>query len=72
MKEQRTLCARCAKNYIDAGYTLRRDYSVTIKEPCDICGRADGWQWWIEGVWQRNGRYDSMQAKHGATAEKKY
>lgn len=53
MIEQRTLCYRCANNYRDAGYIIRRDYSITIKDACDICGRM-GWQYWIEGVWQKN------------------
>jgi len=42
MREQRTLCWRCANDYKEAGYNLERDYSVKTKEPCDKCGRM-GW-----------------------------
>ena len=42
MREQRTLCYRCANDYRDAGYIIRRDYSVTIKDACDICSCAYG------------------------------
>ncbi len=47
MKEERTLCHRCANDYRDAGYEVKRDYTVTVKDTCDICGRY-GWQYWVD------------------------
>lgn len=47
MREQITLCAKCAGNYRIAGYFLWKDYSNPTKEVCDICSRA-GWVYWIE------------------------
>lgn len=47
MKEQRTLCHRCAAAYRDAGYYIRRDYNATVKDACDICGRM-GWTYLLE------------------------
>jgi len=55
MSEQRTLCHRCANNYRDAGYYLIRDYTVIVKDACDVCGRA-GWQYWL--VDERDRRVD--------------
>lgn len=39
MKDERTLCDRCASDYRNAGYTLTLDRSCNIREPCDKCGR---------------------------------
>lgn len=44
--DKRTLCSRCYRAYVSAGYAIRRDYGVTIKDDCDICGHA-GWEYWI-------------------------
>lgn len=68
MKEQRTLCGMCAAAYRDAGYIVRRDYNITIKDNCDICG-CMGWEYL---VWLKNGRSGSITAKYGRTAAKKY
>ena len=68
MKEQRTLCGMCAAAYRDAGYIVRRDYSVTIKDNCDICGRL-GWDYYI---WQKTSAENYIQAKHGRNAVSKY
>ena len=45
--DKRTLCPRCLSDYHAAGYTTRRDYAVTIKDECEICGHA-GWEYYIE------------------------
>ena len=64
MKERRTLCPRCASDYRDAGYCVQRDCSVTIKEPCYLCGRM-GWAYRIGNVWQRNGHVTFMHPNNG-------
>ena len=48
MKDERTLCWRCEKDYRDAGYRLRHIWSQA-KEPCDICGRP-AWRFEIVEV----------------------
>jgi len=57
MKEQITLCARCAKEYRMAGYRIRPDYTVDIKEPCEKCGRP-GFTYWIIRDIKRYPNYD--------------
>jgi hypothetical protein len=44
--DKRTLCPRCYRDYVSAGYAIRRDYDVTVKDDCDICGRP-GWEYWV-------------------------
>ena len=44
--DKRTLCTRCYRDYVSAGYAIRRDYDVTAKDDCDICGRP-GWEYWV-------------------------
>jgi ribosomal protein S27AE len=39
LKDIRTLCPRCAAEYITASYKLKRDYSVIMRDNCDKCGR---------------------------------
>ena len=34
----RTLCPRCRRDYLDAGYRLRL-VPGRYREPCDLCGR---------------------------------
>ena len=42
MKEQITLCSRCASDYRDAGYKLYIIKTITVKDECFICRRM-GW-----------------------------
>lgn len=65
------LCSRCLRDYITAGYTVKRDWSVKIKDNCEICDKT-GWTYWIEEVWQKTMRAASTTAKHGRIAVKKY
>lgn len=39
MKEQRTLCTRCAGDYRMAGFHISKDGFQVIKGSCDLCGR---------------------------------
>lgn len=39
MDSERTLCARCVKDYRAAGFFVIPDIYHTVKTPCDICGR---------------------------------
>lgn len=70
MKDQRTLCGRCAKEYRQAGYYVDRDYTVEDKQPCDKCGRL-GWCYWVEEIWQRNTVANSIIQEHGESAANK-
>lgn len=47
MKEQITLCSRCASDYREAGYKLTRDYTAKEKDECYICRRS-GWEYYID------------------------
>lgn len=47
------LCDRCKRDYITAGYTIRRDMSELYKDECEICSRS-GWVYLIGG--DQNGR----------------
>ena len=38
--ECRTLCKKCAQDYSEAGYILRKKDFQLIREPCDICLRG--------------------------------
>ena len=38
MRDLRTLCPRCRRDYLDAGYRLRL-VPGRYREPCDLCGR---------------------------------
>ena len=72
MKEQVTLCARCASDYRQAGYGLEPDYTVKAREPCEKCNRM-GWTYLTErAIWQKHGPKDSMHPKRGSDADKKY
>jgi hypothetical protein len=51
MSDQRTLCHRCANGYRDAGYYLIRDYTIVIKDECDMCRRTG----WVYKIWRRKG-----------------
>lgn len=42
------LCDRCKRDYITAGYTIRRDMSELYKDECEICSRS-GWVYLIGG-----------------------
>ena len=45
--DKRTLCTRCYRDYVSAGYAIRRDYDVTVKDSCDFCGYTSGWTYYI-------------------------
>ena len=44
--DKRALCPRCMRDYQAAGYIVKQDYAVTVKDECYVCGHM-GWEYWI-------------------------
>ena len=51
---RRTLCARCVRDYITAGFFVAPLQDAKIKEPCDIC-RRPGFEYVVGRTRQRKG-----------------
>lgn len=47
MNDSRVLCPSCLADYIRAGYSVERDYSVKVKDGCEKCNRP-GWAYKIK------------------------
>ena len=47
MREPICLCSRCLSDYLKAGYDIKRDYKIEIKDTCEKCSRL-GWVYEIE------------------------
>lgn len=61
MDQMRTLCARCVKDYRDAGFYVIPENRTNIKSPCDLCGRP-GFDYLVEERYGKKGRSRNGQS----------